>query len=55
MLSLAFKIAATVLKCDSQPKRSVPINFLSDSFICYQDELFLALNMHNYCFKSNLI
>ena len=31
----------TVPKGEIQPKRSVPINFLVDSFICYQDELFL--------------
>ena len=31
----------TVLKGATQPKRSVPIYFLSDSFICYQGELVL--------------
>ena len=31
----------TMLKGSIQPKMSPPTNIISDSFICYQDELFL--------------
>ena len=54
----------TVLVGEIQPKRSVPTNFhllprlvVSVSLRNIQQEKvkFLALNMHYYCFKSNLI